>query len=123
MGDWDFEDGFGPMEDPEEENRPLVSRVTILKHMFTPQELKDDSSLLLELTEDVREEAENLGDVTNVVHYDVSSNVSRSNVQLTSPQMEPEGVMTVKFRDPISAQACVLVCVLPFRPWKGGYSE
>ena len=32
------------------------------------------------------------------------------------PQLEPEGVMTVKFRDPISAQACVLVRVLPFCP-------
>ena len=91
--------------------------------MFTPQELKDDTSRLLELMEDVREEAENLGDVTNVVLYDVSSNLSRLDVKLTYPQLEPEGVMTVKFRDPISAQACVLVCVLPFRPWKGGYSE
>ena len=75
--------------------------------MFTPQELKDDPSLLLELTEDVREEAENLGDVTNVVLYDVSSNLSRLDVQLTYPQLEPEEVMTVKFRDPINAQACV----------------
>ena len=118
MGDWDFEDGFGSMEDPVEEKRPLVSRVTVLKHMFTLQELNDDSSLLLELKEDVREEAENLGDVINVVLYDVSSNLSWVDVQLTFPQLEPEGVMTVKFRDPISAQACALVCVRPFRPWK-----
>jgi len=92
VGDWNFEDGFGPTEDPVEENRPLVSRVAVLKHMFTLQELKDDPSLLLDLKEDVREEAESLGDVTNVVLYD----------------LEPEGIMTVKFRDPISAQACVL---------------
>jgi len=45
--------------------------------MFTLQELKNDPSLLLELKEDVREEAENLGDVTNVVLYDVSSSFSR----------------------------------------------
>ena len=101
------------MEDPVEEKRPLVSRVTILKHMFALQELKDDPSLLLELKEDVREQAENLGDVTNVVLYDVSSNLSRLDVQSTYPQLEPEGVVTVKFRDPISAQACVLVRVLP----------
>ena len=75
MSDWDFEDGFGPMEDPVEEKRPLVSRVPVLKHMFTLQELKDDPSLLLGSKEDVREEAENLGDVTNVVLYDVSSNL------------------------------------------------
>jgi len=40
----------------------------------------------------VREECAALGEVTNVVLYD----------------KEPEGVMTVKFRDPLSAQACVL---------------
>jgi len=110
VGDWNFEDGFGPAEDPVEEKRPLVSRVAVLKYMFTQQELKDDPSLLLELKEDVRDEAENLGDVTNVVLYDVRSNLSRLDAQLTCLQLEPEGVMTVKFRDPISAQACVLVC-------------
>jgi HIV Tat-specific factor 1 len=119
VGDWDFEDGFGPAEDPVEEKRPLVSRVTVLKYMFTLQELKDDPSLLLELKEDVREEAENLGDVTNVVLYDVSSNLARLDAQLTCLQLEPEGVITVKFRDPISAQACVLVRVFFFHPWKG----
>jgi len=123
VGDWDFEDGFGPTEDPVEEQRPLDSRVTVLKYMFTLQELKDDPSLLLELKEDVREEAENLGDVTNVVLYDASSNLSRVDAQLTCLQLEPEGVMTVKFRDPISAQACALVRVLPVRPSKGSYSE
>lgn len=30
-------------------------------------------------------------------------------LNLIFEQKEPEGVMTVKFRDPISAQACVLV--------------
>lgn len=32
---------------------------------------------------------------------------------LTILQEEPDGVMTVKFRDPISAQACVLVRTTP----------
>ena len=54
MSDWDFEDGFGPMEDPVEEKRPLVSRVPVLKDMFTLQVLKVDLSLLLRLKEDVR---------------------------------------------------------------------
>ena len=78
--------------------------------MFSLQELKDDPALLLELKANVREEAENLGDVINVVLYDVRLNLSWLDVQLTYPQLEPEGVMTVEFRDPISAQACVLVC-------------
>ncbi|PVG02380.1 hypothetical protein CPB86DRAFT_697072 [Serendipita vermifera] len=92
IGDWDFEDGFGPSEEPEEKEVVVESRVVVLKHMFTLEELKNDPSLLLDLKEDVREEAETVGDVTNVVLYDE----------------EPEGVITVKFRDPISAKACIL---------------
>jgi len=60
--------------------------------MFTLKELAGDTSLLLDLKEDVREECSTLGEVTNVVLYDT----------------EPDGVMTVKFRDPLGAQACVL---------------
>jgi len=48
------------------------SRVVVLKHMFTFKELEDDASLLLDLKEDVRDECSSLGDVTNVVLYDVS---------------------------------------------------
>ncbi|GJE94495.1 RRM domain-containing protein [Phanerochaete sordida] len=94
LGEWDDEDGFGPSLTEEDkiraENR--TSRVVVLKHMFTLKELDEDASLLLDLKEDVREECETLGEVTNVVLYD----------------KEPEGIMTVKFRDPLSAQACVI---------------
>jgi len=48
--------------------------------------------LIIDLKNDVREECETLGDVTNVVLYD----------------QEADGVMTVKFRDAVSAQACIL---------------
>lgn len=72
VADWDFDDGFGPTEEPVVVEEPIQSRVVVLKHMFTLQELKDDPSLLLDLKEDVREEAETMGDVTNVVLYDVS---------------------------------------------------
>ncbi|KAJ7084379.1 hypothetical protein B0H15DRAFT_784287 [Mycena belliarum] len=92
--EWDDEDGFGPMVQPEDSANVANknSRVVVLKHMFTLQRLDEDASLLLDLKEDVREECASLGEVTNVVLYD----------------KEPEGVMTVKFRDPLSAQACVL---------------
>ncbi|KAJ7680313.1 hypothetical protein DFH06DRAFT_1162606 [Mycena polygramma] len=92
--EWDDEDGFGPMLQPEDSANVANknSRVVVLKHMFTLQRLEEDASLLLDLKEDVREECASLGEVTNVVLYD----------------KEPEGVMTVKFRDPISAQACVV---------------
>ncbi|KAK1232303.1 hypothetical protein PQX77_004554 [Marasmius sp. AFHP31] len=94
LEEWNDEDGFGPSLEPEDDVNVVNknSRVVILKHMFTLQELEEDATLLLDLKEDVREECSTLGEVTNVVLYD----------------QEPDGVMTVKFRDPISAQACVL---------------
>ena len=78
--------------------------------MFTQKELAEDASLLLDLKEDVREECESLGEVTNVVLYDVRTPPSTSNASRSlALQAEPEGIMTVKFRDPLSAQACVIV--------------
>jgi len=93
LEEWDDSDNFGPSFDLVDDNTSSVqTRVVVLKHMFTLQELEEDATLLLDLKEDVREECATLGEVTNVVLYD----------------KEPDGVMTVKFRDPISAQACIL---------------
>jgi len=96
LEDWVEEDGFGPAMDPEDiDNAAFAnknSRVVVLKHMFTLDALERDTSLLLDLKEDVREECSSLGEVTNVVLYD----------------KEKDGVMTVKFREPLSAQACVI---------------
>ncbi|KAF9531610.1 hypothetical protein CPB83DRAFT_848456 [Crepidotus variabilis] len=94
LEEWGEDDGFGPMPDPTDQMTTAGknSRVVVLKHMFTLQDLQEDASLMLDLKEDVREECSSLGEVTNVVLYD----------------QEPDGVMTVKFRDPLSAQACVL---------------
>ena len=55
-----------------------MARVVVLKGMFTPSDLDKDPALLLELKEDVREEAETMGQVTSVTLYDVSL-VSTSN--------------------------------------------
>ncbi|KAJ7594150.1 hypothetical protein C8J56DRAFT_1002129 [Mycena floridula] len=93
LQEWDDEDGFGPSMDPEDKPvAPTVSRVVVLKHMFTLKDLEEDATLLLDLKEDVREECSMLGEVTNVVLYD----------------KEEDGIMTIKFRDVVSAQACVL---------------
>ncbi|KAL9931718.1 hypothetical protein V8E36_009504 [Tilletia maclaganii] len=70
---------------------PSNSRIVILTKMFTLAELDEDPALLLDLKEEVREECENLGKVTNVILYD----------------KEPEGIMSVKFADVVSARACV----------------
>lgn len=95
LNDWDDEDGFGPSSDAPvtASSLALQARVVVLKHMFTLKDIEEDASLLLDLKSEVREECETLGDVTNVVMYD----------------KEPDGVITVKFRDAVSAQACILV--------------
>lgn len=61
--------------------------------MFTLEELEKDPSLLLDLKQDVREECEKLGKITNVVLYD----------------LEPDGVMSVKFKDVSTAALCAQV--------------
>ncbi|KAI6046159.1 hypothetical protein EDC04DRAFT_2558357 [Pisolithus marmoratus] len=94
LQEWDDDDGFGPAKTEEDrihsDNRN--SRVVVLKHMFSLNELDEDPTLLIDLKEDVREECSSLGEVTNVVLYD----------------KEPEGVITVKYKEPLSAQACVV---------------
>ncbi|KAJ1304654.1 hypothetical protein OPQ81_005795 [Rhizoctonia solani] len=87
LADWDSDDDSG-LAGP----KVITSRVVVLKYMFTKEELAEDATLLLDLKEDVREECSTLGEVTNVVLYDE----------------EDDGVMTVKFKDPVSAQACIL---------------
>ena len=78
LEEWDDEDNFGPSPDPVETTAPLKSgRVVVLKHMFTLEALKEDATLLLDLKEDVREECSQLGEVTNVVLYDVSLQVEK----------------------------------------------
>lgn len=83
LADWDD-------DDPQQEET-RTSKMVILKHMFTLAELEEDPAALLEIKEDIREECEKLGDVTNVVLYD----------------LEPEGVVSIKFKRPEAADACV----------------
>ncbi|KAG0029351.1 hypothetical protein BGZ81_003869 [Podila clonocystis] len=67
------------------------NKVCILKHMFTIAELEADPTLLLDLKEDIREECEKVGEVTNVIIYD----------------QHPDGVVSVRFKDKESALLCV----------------
>jgi HIV Tat-specific factor 1 len=59
--------------------------------MFTLKELEDDPSALLDIKDDVREECEKFGEVTNVTLYD----------------REEDGVVTVRFGNAVSSQACI----------------
>ena len=64
-----------------------------LKHMFTLDELTEDPAAMLDIKEDIREECAKLGDVTNVVLYD----------------LEQDGVASVRFSNPEAARECVRV--------------
>ncbi|CAO3590139.1 unnamed protein product [Absidia cylindrospora] len=81
------------VEDEEGKKSEKFSKIVILKNMYTQQELDDDPTLLLELKQDVREECEKLGEVTNVILYDKS----------------PGGVISVRFMEQKPANACILL--------------
>lgn len=66
-------------------------KVVILKHMFTLDELAEDPAAILDIKEDIREECSKLGEVTNVVLFD----------------LEEDGVASVRFANAEAARACV----------------
>jgi HIV Tat-specific factor 1 len=59
-------------EDTEEPAVDKNARTVILKRMFTLEELEKDPTLILDLKQDVWEECDKLGPVTNVVLFDVN---------------------------------------------------
>lgn len=101
LADWDDDEPSALNTDPASKvarGKPVSlgkggrwDRVVILRHMFTLQELEEDPAALLDIKEDVREECSKLGTVTNVVLYD----------------QEEEGIVSVKFKTPEAAEACV----------------
>ncbi|KAI1935512.1 hypothetical protein LOZ57_006892 [Ophidiomyces ophidiicola] len=86
LTDWDDDDDAAALQ-----SSGRFEKVVILKHMFTLAELEDDPAAILDIKEDIREECSKIGVVTNVVLYD----------------NEKSGVVTVRFKSPESAQACV----------------
>ncbi|AEO70285.1 uncharacterized protein THITE_2121511 [Thermothielavioides terrestris NRRL 8126] len=99
LADWS-DDEPSALHDPADRNSSSAApkggrwdRVVILRHMFTPEELRADPAALLDIKEDVREECEKLGPVTNVVLYDE----------------EEEGIVSVRFRTREAAEACLRV--------------
>ena len=70
-----------------------LDKVVILKHMFTLAELQEDPTAMLDIKEDIREECAKIGEVTNVVLYD----------------LEPDGVASIRFSDSMAARECIRV--------------
>ncbi|EPS40750.1 hypothetical protein H072_5414 [Dactylellina haptotyla CBS 200.50] len=86
LADWDDDDPAATQAAPSR-----FDKVVILKHMFTLSELEEDPAAILDIKEDIREECSKLGDVKNVTLYDE----------------EEAGVVSVRFGNDQSAQACV----------------
>ncbi|KAH8808307.1 hypothetical protein F5884DRAFT_732586 [Xylogone sp. PMI_703] len=86
LADWDDDDPSTIVE-----RNAKWEKVVILKHMFTLQELEEDPAAMLDIKEDIREECSKIGDVTNVVLYD----------------LEEEGVASVRFITAEAARRCV----------------
>ncbi|KAJ9108136.1 hypothetical protein QFC19_002603 [Naganishia cerealis] len=79
LEDWssgsDNEDPAAPLGGPGRPGHNRMNRVVVLKQMFTLQELEDDPALALELKDDVREEAETIGTVTNIHLFDIQASL------------------------------------------------
>ncbi|KAH6898736.1 hypothetical protein B0T10DRAFT_117659 [Thelonectria olida] len=87
LADWDDDIPY----QTQAEGSSKWDKLVILQHMFTLQELEEDPAALLEIKEDIRDECAKLGTVTNVVLFD----------------QEPDGIVSVKFKDAASALACI----------------
>ncbi|KAF4123380.1 HIV Tat-specific factor 1 [Geosmithia morbida] len=92
LADWDDDEPYSARGETAKVSSKW-DKVVILSHMFTLQELEEDPAALLEIKEDIRDECSKLGTVTNVVLFD----------------LESEGIVSVKFKDAASAEACIKV--------------
>ncbi|KAG7697658.1 hypothetical protein KL930_000287 [Ogataea haglerorum] len=78
-------------EEDDETRRLREERTLIFKHCFTLKELEDDPGAILDIKEDIREGCEEIGDVTNVVLYD----------------LEEDGIVSVRFKSAVAANNCI----------------
>ncbi|KAJ8314461.1 hypothetical protein KUTeg_006611 [Tegillarca granosa] len=74
-----------------QDHRFKFEKVVVLKNMFSPKEFEEDPTLINEWRDDVRSECSKYGEVKNVRIFD----------------NHPDGVMTVSFKEPEEADACI----------------
>ncbi|KAL3420892.1 nuclear mrna splicing factor-associated [Phlyctema vagabunda] len=86
LADWDDDEPSAVLE-----TSSRWDKVVILKHMFTLEELAEDPAAILDIKEDIRDECSKLGEVTNVVLFD----------------MEEDGIASIRFANSEAARACV----------------
>ncbi|KAJ2897269.1 hypothetical protein MKZ38_004823 [Zalerion maritima] len=87
LADWSDDEPY----QTEKKQASRWDKTVILKHMFTLKELEEDATAILDIKEDIRDECEKLGEVKNVVLFD----------------LEEEGVVSIKFAEVESADACI----------------
>ncbi|ORZ37385.1 hypothetical protein BCR44DRAFT_85166 [Catenaria anguillulae PL171] len=78
-------------EGPGEKKAAKFAKVVVLKGMYTLDEIEREPEVMLEIAEDVRGECEKVGEVTSLTLYDG----------------EPDGIILVRFKEPLSALACI----------------
>ncbi|ORX94269.1 hypothetical protein BCR34DRAFT_669715 [Clohesyomyces aquaticus] len=83
VNDWSEDEPLLASKPLDEKKMNKHNRFVIVKRAFTLEEIQDNPALILDIKQDLREEAEKHGEVTNVVLYD----------------KEPEGVVTVRFKE------------------------
>lgn len=66
--------------------------VVVIKNMFDPKQFDEDATYLTDIQSELRSECSNFGEVKKIMIFD----------------RHPEGVISVKFADMISAQKCML---------------
>lgn len=86
LADWSDDEPLDTVE-----HSTKWDKVVILKHMFTLEELAEDPAAILDIKEDIRDECSKLGQVTNVVLFD----------------LEADGVASVRFASADAARACI----------------
>ncbi|CAG8230849.1 unnamed protein product [Penicillium salamii] len=85
LADWDDD------APPPKRKFTQAEHKVVLKHMFDMNELAADPTDMIDISMEIREECEKFGEVTKVTLWDE----------------EPEGVVTVRFKDPEDAIACM----------------
>lgn len=91
LADWSDDEDAAAESGMARKNAAKFEKIVVLRHMFTLEELAEDEDAFGEIRQDVLDECEKLGPVTKVTLYD----------------LEPDGIVTVKFRTPLAARACV----------------
>lgn len=92
---WDADEEEGVVADQEEASarakQSQWDRVVVLRHMFTRKELEEDPAAILDIKQDIMEEAERFGPVASVYLFEQSE----------------DGRCAVKFKSPEAAQPCI----------------